>query len=403
MRYQKTAFVTFVLITFFMSCSILALAGEQGHYFPGVMGIRDLDQPPKGVYFAVYNFYYHSGNFQDADGHKFDSLSLSRSVSGSRTTEINLRGGRSIPIRLTANAEAKLDADLELQLDMVFHQPSLVWAPGFKILGADYAALVGVPFGYVRIDAEADATLNVAAAATVTTGGITVTPPRRGSFEIGGISKSVSASASIQRSAEIEDNKYGFGDMLVQPVWLQWSDYKNYSAGTTYSFYAPTGAYDEGDIANVGLGFWTHQWQIYGYYYLLNGATAFHYRTTYELHSYKYDKDVRPGQNMTIEYGLSQYLHERFAVGVLGYHQWQISDDSGRSAVNKDVHDRLNGIGGEINFWPVKGKLLVAVRCSAEYGNVDRFQGILGAINITWAFGEPIPEKLKKRQMQKIA
>ncbi len=362
--------------------------GEQGHYLAGVMGVRDLDQPPKGVYFAVYDLYYHAGEYQDSSGNELDSISLARSVGGSVTREINLIGGRSIPVTLRGSATANLDVDLDIQLDMILHQPSVVWATGLKILGADHAVLVGVPFGYVDIDVEGNAVLRASAT---------------GTLEIGGISRSISLAGTAQRSFEIEDNKYGFGDMLVQPVWLQWSDYKNYSVGTTYSFYAPTGAYDEGDIANVGMGFWTHQWQAYGYYYLLGGATAFHYRTTYELHSYKYDKDVRPGQNMTIEYGLSQYLHERFAVGVLGYHGWQITDDHGSAALNKSEHDRYNGIGGEINFWPVKGKLLVTGRVSTEYNNKDRFEGILAAFNITWAFGEPISEKVKKRNMQKIA
>ena len=107
---------------------------------------------------------------------------------------------------------------------------------------------------------------------------------------------------------------------------------------------------------------------------------------TYEWHSKKYDKGVQPGQNFTIEYALGQYLHERFEVTVHGYHQWQITDDRGHAAVNKDTHDMNSGIGAGITAWIIPEKFSIYGKVVKEYGVKDRLDGWVGEINVVWIF-----------------
>lgn len=359
-----------ILTLLLVALSPVSFAGNQGHYYPGVTAIRDVVQPPKGVYFAQYDPYYHAGVFKDANGNDLDHISKS----GSLTQNINiggpLGGGINVPVTLSGT----FDVDIDTQVDMVIQQPSFLWSTGLKILGFNHATLLAVPFGYTRIDIKAQAD----AAGTISLGNI--------------LNRAVTASQTV----EIKDDKYGMGDLYFVPVWLAKTG-KRYDAGVNYGFFAPTGAYDEGDIANVGFGFWTHQWQANGVYYLNDiKATGLMLNTTYELHSYNYQKDVRPGQNFTLEYGLSQYLHERVEIGVASSHQWQISEDAGEQAVNKGVKDRINAVGGQLTLWPMKGKLMVVGKCNWEYGGVDRPEGLMSSVNITWIFGEPIMEKLKK-------
>jgi hypothetical protein len=47
-----------------------AEAGELGHYVPGLLNIRDTIMPPKGVYGAVYGYYYTTDDFRNASGDK---------------------------------------------------------------------------------------------------------------------------------------------------------------------------------------------------------------------------------------------------------------------------------------------------------------------------------------------
>ncbi len=117
-----------------------------------------------------------------------------------------------------------------------------------------------------------------------------------------------------------------------------------------------------------------------------NKATALKLASTWEWHSKKIDVDVQPGQNVTLEYGLGQYLHERLEVGFGGYTQWQVTDDSGNSATNKDRHDRVSAVSGQVTFWAVKEKCAIVAKYVKEYNANDRLEGEFGQINVTWIF-----------------
>ena len=107
---------------------------------------------------------------------------------------------------------------------------------------------------------------------------------------------------------------------------------------------------------------------------------------TWEWHSKKIDKDVTPGQNITIEYGIGQYVHERVELGVSGYHQWQVTEDSGSDAVNKDDKDRISGVAGQATWWAIKDKCSITGKFVHEYNAKDRLQGQFGQFNVTWIF-----------------
>jgi hypothetical protein len=201
-------------------------------------------------------------------------------------------------------------------------------------------------------------------------------------LSVGGISKPFSAGTS----ARVEDDATGFGDIMFQPVWLGWHG-TNHDAAFNYAFYAPSGYYDKDNIANIGYGFFTNRLQgSYYYYPFENKATAFMITPTYEWHSKKIDKDVQPGQNMTLEYGISQYLSERFEIGIHGYNLWQITEDNGDAAVNTDNKDSVAGVGGQMTYWAIKEKCAIVGKVMQEYSVEDRFEGMFGALNLTWVF-----------------
>lgn len=329
-------------------------AGEQGHYSPAPMAVRDFVMPSRGTYFINYNTYYHSGTFKDSSGDKFESLS----VTGSITRDINL-GGQSIPVTITGTTNINFD----IKVDVFSQGLGLVHVTDKKILGADYGFLFMPFWGHSSVEVNADAD----AAGTITVGTIT---------------KPFTADTSIK----IEDNKTGFGDLFVQPLWFGWHG-KQHDVSLSWAGYFPTGAYDKDEIANIGLGFFTSQTQASFYYYPVEDqSTALMFTPTWEWHSKKTDKDVQPGQNITIEYGIGQYLRERFEIGVSGYHQWQITDDAGDAAVDIDVRDSVSGVGGQVTWWAIKEKFCIVGKFIQEYGAKDRLEGQFGEINVTWIF-----------------
>lgn len=331
-----------------------AFAGTLGHYYPGVMGMRDIILPPRGAYALYYDPVYYSSDLRNANGNSLTNYSMS----GSETKHYNIYG-HDLPVKLSYG----LSADIDTSMMFTTQQLLFIWVPGWKFLGADYGMTVSPAMGYVSVNAE------VKAHAT-------------GTVTVGDISRTVTANQTIT----VKSDKYGFADLLVMPVMLDWRG-KRYDAGLYYGFWAPTGAYSENRIANVGMGFWTQQLQAFGAYYFDDyRKTALIMTGTYNFNSSKYDQDVAPGQSMTLEYALSHYLTDRVEIGVCGYDQWQVSPDTGSAAKNKDVFYQIHAVGGQISGWVIKEKLNITTKCYYEYYGVGRFRGILGTINAIWVF-----------------
>ena len=83
---MKRAIPGFLLFAVILAAGHFSYAAEQGHYYPGAAGVRDLVMPPKGFYVTSYNFLYFSRGFKDSDGK--DVKQLSRTATGSRAVNI---------------------------------------------------------------------------------------------------------------------------------------------------------------------------------------------------------------------------------------------------------------------------------------------------------------------------
>jgi len=351
MRTVKKALLSAVLVSLSM---VSAYAGTQGHYYPGVMGVRDAVLPPKGFYTIVYAPYYFSNDYQNANGNSFSTFSDTRS----RTEHIDIRGHQ-IPITITGN----INADLDISSNFAIQQVMLLWSSGWQVLGADFGMMIAPSEGYVDIDVRAKAN-------------------GTGTLSIGDYSRSITREENLK----LRSQSYGFGDLLVSPLMLDWRTASS-DLGFYYSFVAPTGAYAEDRLANVGMGFWTHQFQgAFAYYFNKNRSTAATITATYDLNSSIYDKDLTPGQSITIEYGLDQYFTERASLGVTAYDQWQISADSGSAAKNKDVFYQIHGVGAQACAWIIAKRLCFTGKFICEYYGVDRFRGYLATGNLTMVF-----------------
>ena len=176
---------------------------------------------------------------------------------------------------------------------------------------------------------------------------------------------------------EVDESAFGLQDLYIQPLWLGWH-WPNADLNVAYGFYAPSGRFEQGDPDNLGLGFWTHQFQLGAAYYFLKRATALVLAMTYEIHQNKEDVDIRPGSNFALNYGVSQYLPAGpglVEVGVLGYNQWQVTDDKGSDARNGDVHDQIHGVGAQLGYAIPQWRLGMALKYLYEYYAEDRFRG----------------------------
>jgi len=321
-----------------------AHAGEIGHYNPAVPSIRDFAMPEPGFYGVLYNYFYSTDRLNDKDGDKIDSVT------------INPGPGPGLTI------------DVDVDVDVYAVVPTLIWVSDWDIFGVRYGAFIAPTF----------ANSSVSAGLSTTT--------RRG------------------RSADQES--FGAGDLFVQPIWLGWSA-PHLDAALGYGFYAPIGKYDTETVTlpvvgsvttessdNIGLGFWTHQFQgAVAWYPWEHRGTAAVAALTWEVNGEKQGFDLTPGQHLTLNWGVSQYLplntekHLLLELGPTGYSSWQITDDDGSDARNPDVHDEVHAIGGQLGLTYVPWNAALNAHYFYEFSAQDRFQGHAFGLNLAIKLG----------------
>ena len=305
---------------------------QAGHYFPGIMDVRDLTNPPPGLFFALYNVHVSSDTYIDRGGNRLREINLS---------ELD---------------PALPDLAVDLDLSAFTSVPVIAWASSFKVLGATWVPFVVLP-AYTTADTRVFAE---------TTPGPIVPPVGTG------VSSSVS----------------GLGDIFVQPMGLSWG-FKSFDLMAAYGFYAPTGRYETGASDNIGLGFWTHQFQAFGYWYPMESrATSLMLGLTWEINSDIEDVDVQPGDRLSVEWGVSQYLTRRFEFTFQGAHNRQVGDDSGRDVWwDPSVHDWKNSLVVGLNYWMVPDRLYLAFKYGWDHSMRQRFDNDMLILNLLWAPG----------------
>jgi hypothetical protein len=320
-----------------------ASAGEIGHYAPGVPNIRDFAMPAPGLYAMLYTYGYSSDRVNDRNGDQIDSVTI--------------RPGPG----------PGLELGLDIDVDMMVLAPTYIWVSPWTIGGARYGAYVTPVF----------ANTSLSAALTNATGA----------------------------GRSVETSHFDHGDLFVQPLWLGWAKPK-LDLALGYGFYAPVGHYETESLTlpvvgpvtvegedNIGYGFWTHQFQgSASWYPWQDRRMAVVSALTYEIHGDKDGFDLTPGDTMTLNWGVSQYLPLKsdhsllLEVGPAGYSSWQTTDDTGSDARNPEVHDEVHAAGGQLGVTFVQWKTSVNFHYFYEYAAEDHFAGHSIGLNFAKKF-----------------
>lgn len=338
---KKGQLIPLLIFLGLVLAAVESRASETGHYSPGVMNIRDYIVPDPGFYGVLYNYFYTTNRLNDSNGDKVSSI------------QIGPKGG--------------VKVNVDVNMDMYAVAPAFIWVSDWKILGAKYAVYLAPTF----------ANSNVSTALSTETGlGINPTT-----------------------------SEFNVGDLFAMPIWLGWA-MTHWDAALGYGFYAPVGKYATETITfprvgprtvtsadNIGLGFWTHQFQgSLAWYPWADKRMAVATALTYEINQNKKDFDLTPGQHLTLNWGISQYLpltdDEKLLleVGPAGYSSWQITDDSGREAQNPSVHDQVHGAGGQLGLTYVPWSSSLNLLYYYEFYSEDRFQGQSLGLNFAMKF-----------------
>jgi len=187
------------------------------------------------------------------------------------------------------------------------------------------------------------------------------------------------ANASITAPIlDIEGGGAGLSDIYIEPLNLGWH-LPQADIRAAYGFVAPTGRYSPGATDNIGSGYWGHFLSLAGTFY--PDKTRFwsiSANGVYEFHQQKESSDITPGQTFTLEYGAGRLWpmgKQLIQVGVVGYGQWQTSDNGGQDAANSFNGYRVAAIGPQLSLIIPQKKVSLAVRYEPEFAARSRVQG----------------------------
>jgi hypothetical protein len=182
---------------------------------------------------------------------------------------------------------------------------------------------------------------------------------------------------------------FAFSDLTVAPLWLGWHKPRaDFVAG--WSVFIPTGKWELGGTDNSGLGMWSNDFQFGSTIHLDDKhAWTTALLGTYEVHSHKKDSVLRAGGIFTLEGGTGKAFYRKvsgtplpqmLSVGVAYYAQMKVTSDTGTGPIADELvaglKDHVFGIGGEMNVFLPKPKLLLGVRLVPEFGARNRTQGL---------------------------
>src|SRR5262245_50563350 len=281
-----------------VSVTTVAWTGEGGVSFWLPVFFGSLAAAPQQPGWSLTSIYYHT------------SVSAGADVARAREFQI----GR-IPVNLTANVSANLDARVDLALALPTYTFATPVFGGQLTVGA-----IGI---YGRVDTSL--------AGTVT--GALATP--LGTFP-------------FSRFDSISDSVTGFGDVLPL-VTLRWNNgvhnYMTYITGDI-----PVGVYDSTRLSNVGIG--------HGAIDAGGGYTYFNPQTGHEFSGvlgFTYNFEDRStqyqnGVDMHFDWAASQFLTKQFQVGLVGYVYQEVGCDSGSGDRVGCFPSRVVGAGPQLGF-----------------------------------------------------
>ena len=325
--------------------SVLSLNAQQvspyqtGHYSTCFTNVRDMAKMAPGLAIISYNYFASANKYADQNGNKFSDFQL-----------------------------PAINSSLDVDMGTFATVPAFFWGSINEVFGGA-TFVVGIVPNYIWADVNA-----------------------RFSHSADAI---IDSSFTIQESAKLA----GFGDLFVSPFGLSYG-WKHADLNVNYGFTAPTGRFDVEADDNIGLGFWTHQFQSIGYYYPKEDqSTALMLGLTYELNTKIKGEDFNPGNRMSLEYGVSQYFTERLELGIMGGNNWQLTDDKGEDVgLNATIHDRISTLSFSAAYWAVQGRLYVSAKYMFDYAARQRFMtqgGIVSLIFVTNAMDGVKKEKNK--------
>ena len=282
---------------------------------------------------------------------------------GTYVTDINYAysgdasGAAAAGMALRQTGNLTLKADIDVTGNAYINLPLALWIAPQKVLGGNVGLGVMVPYGWKDVDVAIDALA-------------TLTLPERHDHQRG-------------RHFDFEDSSTNFGDPVLNAL-IGWHE------GNWH--------WNVGALLNVpdrSVGHRKHQ------QHLVSPLGARYQRSVTYLDAKRGHEvsvtagftfngenpatDYKTGTEFHVEWALMQHVSKTFAFGIAGYHYQQITGDSGRGARIGSFEGRVTGLGPDITYTFMCGKIPISTELKyfREFDVENRLTGDDGFLNVT--------------------
>lgn len=163
------------------------------------------------------------------------------------------------------------------------------------------------------------------------------------------------------------DNKFGLGDIIIDPVILAWHFSKNLHVVAGLDIYIPTGDYDKNRLANTGRNYYTFE-PVVGVTYLSDSGFEVSGKFMYDINTKNNSTNYTSGNEFHTDYTVAQHLGP-WSLGVGGYWYQQVSDDEQNGVtVRKNLGSAI-AVGPQVKFDYKNMSFSVKYQIEAESSN----------------------------------
>lgn len=222
-----------------------------------------------------------------------------------------------IAVGLTANSQAE--------------SPMVVYAYPFDLCGGALSTAVYPSYQWLKVQAQASLTLD----------GMVATAAR-------------------------EDSASGFGDMQWTPIQAAWTN-GNFTYGGMFNIWSPTGNYQQGRLASIGLGYWTLEPMLAMSWFSQKLGTEFTIFPAVDFNSKNRTADYKSGDIFHVDATLAQHLPLAggyMGAGASAFYLKQITGDSGSGARLGGFEAMTYGVGPTVSYFHKIRKMTLFADCS---------------------------------------
>jgi len=237
---------------------------------------------------------------------------------------------------------------LGVQEDYLADILALTYVTPWKILGGTYAVAV----------APSLVQMNVGVAATLP--GVRITGPLGlRTFDIPSF------------TVTAVDHEFAQGDTAFAPLVLGWNE-GNFHWNFALFGFAPTGKYDEDDLANTSLNHWAIMPRLAATYFNPKTGWQVNGAAIYSVNFENPATDYETGEILNLEGAITKNFGP-LGVGAVAYAMIQTTPDSGRGARLGAFESEVYGAGPIISY--AMGGLTLLAKWYTEFGAENTFEG----------------------------